>query len=97
MTDEKYTPEGLPVVDLESMAYFLAQKYRSSRQDISEAIASLYNEEEERLKKDNKQLHDWMRTHDHAQGYKLGFLDCYMFLRRKAEANKLKREITGES
>ncbi|MBI2449069.1 hypothetical protein HYV49_02110 [Candidatus Pacearchaeota archaeon] len=83
MTDEKYTPEGLSVVDLESMAYFLAQKYR--------------NEEEERLKKDNKQLHDWMRTHDHAQGYKLGFLDCYMFLRRKAEANKLKREITGES
>lgn len=54
MEEQKYTPEGLPFIPVETVAYFFAQKYREGL----ESAKLLHEEEERKFKETNPFLYD---------------------------------------
>lgn len=94
MRERKYTPEGLPVVSLESIQSFFRDTYTNEEEHVSDWFEIIRDENPNV----GKYINTIVRIHEHSIRNRLQseLARLYILIRRQAESNKLDEELLKE-
>ena len=98
MANERYTPEGLPIVSRKSIDSYVAEQLRWIDTGDIRCFQDFISNMESNLREKNRELYKFYKEHppddkNLEMGFIIGFCVLYDLLRKQAEANKLEEDL----